>query len=143
MLLIASHRWNFSVGAYDVSYMEHPEHIVSCNKYAKYPNLEMRFNLAYGLLEAINLDSEDHIEWSVKFDSPIADVWRFHDKVIQPVDVFRHGLLRDVKETELPEGPLLYLGMHALLVKFGTVQFSSVCILFGSIKQKFLDQVVI
>jgi len=105
-------RWNFSVGAYDVSYMDCPEHKVNCNKHERHADLELRFNIAYGLLEAVSPGSEKLVEWSAKFDSPIADVWRFHNSMVKPVDIFRHGLLQDIQESELPNDPLLYLGVH-------------------------------
>ena len=91
--------------------MDFPEHKVNCNKYEKHPDLELRFNIAHGLLEAVSPGGEKLVEWSAKFDSPIADVWRFHNSMVKPVDIFRHGLLQDIKDSELPNDPLLYLGV--------------------------------
>ena len=91
--------------------MDCPEHKVNCNKHERHADLELRFNIAYGLLEAVSPGSEKLVEWSAKFDSPIADVWRFHNSMVKPVDIFRHGLLQDIQESELPNDPLLYLGV--------------------------------
>ena len=91
--------------------MDHPDQTFDCNKYVGHVNLEMRFNIAYGLLEAVTPDVEKQVEWSFKFDSPIADVWRFHNGIVEPVDIFRHGLLKDLNDAEVPDDPLLYLGL--------------------------------
>lgn len=111
IFFIIPFRWNFSVGAFDVSFLSHPDHTISnCNKYSKSTNLEMRFNIALGLLEAVTSDHVHQVKWSFKFDSPIADVWRYHDKVVQPVDLFRHGPFKDLKDAEVPSDAVLYLG---------------------------------
>lgn len=91
--------------------MDHPDHLRNCDQYDDSINFKIRFNIAHGLLEAVTPGDQSQVAWSFKFDSPIADVWRFHDKIVQSVDIFRHGLLKDLKDTEIPDDPVLYLGL--------------------------------
>ena len=91
--------------------MDSPDHHTNCASYSENENLEMRFNIAHGFMEAFRPDDEKEVKWNFKFDSAIASAWKFHHSIVQPVDVFRQGILKDVDVEELPEEPLLYLGV--------------------------------
>ncbi|XP_065071715.1 eukaryotic translation initiation factor 2-alpha kinase 3-like [Rhopilema esculentum] len=117
-------RWNFSVGNFDVSYLDSPGHQQSCEKYSENSNLKMKFNVAKGLLEAFRQNSETDVEWSFRFDSPIADVWKLDNKVIKPVDILRYGLLKDMMDNEISREPILYLGVYEGQMYAQSLQFN-------------------
>eukprot|EP00794_Sanderia_malayensis_P005317 gene5317-5986_t len=108
-------RWNFSVGSFDVSFMEAVNNRPSnCDMYADRPRLQLRMNIADGHVKAIHTDPSSHgkSQWAFKFDAPIAAVWSFDRNKLQTVDILRHGILDDASNEKFTEDAILYMGMH-------------------------------
>ena len=104
-------RWNFSVGSYDISFMEALTNLhTHCDTHSKQQQLEIRMDVANGYVEAITEDTDSAVAWRFKCDSPIAAVWRFQHNNLIPVDIFRHGILRDTDDQKFAEDSILYLG---------------------------------
>ena len=122
----SSFRWNFSVGQYDVSFLEavtekNGNGQCSVDDDTVFRDWSLRVSIPNGLVAAVStqgLTENEVVLWSHQFDSPIAAVWRFNEGLIQPVTLLTKDVMPELAHSStqeaFPQGPVMYIGKEII-----------------------------
>lgn len=106
----AQEKWNFSVGKYELEFIEGDINEISsssfCNQVPITPE-SLHFTIQDGIVRC------DSKHWSYKYDAPIAGAWKLENNDLNPIDIFKYGILEGLPTDEqFKSSSLMYLGLH-------------------------------